>query len=81
MGLKDHKLFPMESNSVAKYQGRTNTRQNCSRVDAALKENLEFFVFSKVCRPLAQATRRTPSKELKFFTTAKIGLQINQSTL
>ena len=80
MDLKDLKLFPMEQISVTKIQGRTNTRQNCSRVDAALKENLEFFVFFKVCGPLAQATRRSQSKELKFFTKAKIGLQINQST-
>ena len=27
MGLKDHNLFPMESISVTKIQGRTNTRQ------------------------------------------------------
>ena len=80
MGLKDHKLFPMESISVPQIQGRTNTRQNCSRVDAALKENLEFFVFLKAYGPLAQASRRSQSKELKFFTKAKIGLQINQST-
>ena len=80
MGLKDLKLFPMEQISVPKIQGRTNTRQICSRVDAALKENLEFFVFFKVCGPLAQATRRSQSKELKFFTKAKIGLQLNQST-
>ena len=80
MGLKDLKLFPMEQISVTKIQGRTNTRQNCSRANAALKENLEFFVFFVVCGPLAQATRRSQSKELKFFTKAKIGLQINQST-
>ena len=80
MGLKYLKLFPMEQISVPKIQGRSNTRQNCSRVDAALKENLEFFVFFKVCGPLAQATRRSRSKELKFFTKAKIGLQLNQST-
>ena len=80
MGLKDLKLFSMEQISVTKIQGRTNTRQNCSRIDAALKENLEFFVFFKVCAPLAQATRRSQSKELKFLTKAKIGLQINQST-
>ena len=80
MGLKDHKLFPMESIPVAKIQGRTNTRQNCSRVDAPLKETLEFFVLFKDCRPLGQATRRSQSKELKFFTKAKIRLQINQST-
>ena len=78
--MKDLKLFPMEQISVTKIQGRANKRQNCSRVDAALKENLEFFVFFKVCGPLAQATRRSQSKELKFFTKAKIGLQINQST-
>ena len=80
IGLKDLKLFTMEPISVPKIQGRTNTCQNCSRVDAALKENLEFFVFIKVCGPLAQATRGSQSKELKFFTKAKIGLQINQST-
>ena len=80
MGWKDHKLFPMEQISVTKIQGRTNMRQICSRVDAALKENSELFVFFKVCGPLAQATRRSQSKELKFFTKAKIGLQINQST-
>ena len=70
----------MESISVAKIHGRTNTRQNCSRVDAALKETLEFFLCFRFCRPLAQATRRSQSKELKFFTKAKIGLQIYQST-
>ena len=80
MGLKDLKLFPMEQISVPKIQGRTNTRQNCSRVDAALKGNLEFFGFFKVCGPLAQATRRSQSKEPKFFTKAKIGLQLNEST-
>ena len=51
MGLKDHQLFPMEQISVTKIQGRTNVRQNCSRVDAALKENLEFFVFLKFVDP------------------------------
>ena len=80
MGLKDHKLLPMEQISVTKIQGRTNTRQNCCRVDAALRENLESFVFFRVCGPFAQATRRSQSKELKFFTKAKIGLQINQLT-
>ena len=70
----------MEQTSVTKIQGRTNTRQNYSRVDAALKENLEFFLFFKVCGPLAQATRRSQSREPKFFTKAKIGLQLNQST-
>ena len=80
MGLKDLKLFPVEQISKIKIQGRTNTRQNCSRVDAALKDNLDFFVFFRVCGPFAQATRRSQSKELKFFTKAKIGLQINQST-
>ena len=80
MGWKDLKLSPMEQTSVTKIQGLTNMHQNCSRVDAALKENLEFFVFFKVCGPLAQATRRSQSKELKFFTKAKTGLQINQST-
>ena len=79
--LKDLKLLLMEQTSVTKIQGRTNTRQNCSRVDAALKENLEFLVFFKVCGPLAQATRRSQSKELGFFTKAKIGLQLDQSTL
>ena len=81
MGRKGLKLFPMEQISVTKIQGRTNARQNCSRDDAALRENLEFFVFFKVSGPLAQATRRSQSKELKLFTKAKIGLQINQSTL
>ena len=80
MGLKNHTLFPMGSISEAKIHGRTNTRQNCSRVDAALKENLVFFVFFKVCRPLAQATRGSQSKELRFCTMAGIGLQIYQST-
>ena len=80
MGLKDLKLFPMEQISVPKLQGRTNTRQNCCRVDAAVKENLEFFLFFKVCGPLVQATRRSQSKEPTFFTKAKIGLQLNQST-
>ena len=78
IGLKDLKLIHMEQISVTKIQGRTNTRQNCSRVDAALKESLEFFVFFKVCGPLAQATRRSQSKELRFFSKAKIGLQLNQ---
>ena len=80
IGLKDLKLLTMEQISVPNVQGRTDTRQNCSRVDAALKENLEFFVFFKVCGPLAQATGRSQSKELKFFTKANIGLQLNQST-
>ena len=80
IGLKDYKLFLLGPNSVTKIQGRTNTRQNCFRVDAALKENLEFFVFFNVCGPVAQATRRSQSKKLNFFTKAKIGLQINQST-
>ena len=80
MGLKDLKLFPMEQISIPKIQGRTNAHQNCSRVNAALKENLEFFVFFKVCGPLAQATRRSQSKELKFLTKARIGLQLNQLT-
>ena len=75
MGLKDHKLFPTEQISVTKIQGRTNTRQNCSRV-----KNLGFFVFFKVSGPLAQATRRSQSKELKFLSKAKTGLQINQLT-
>ena len=39
MGLKDNQLFSMERIKVAQIQRRTNTRQNCSRVDAALKEN------------------------------------------
>ena len=80
MGLKEYKVFPLEQISVTKIQGRTNTRQNRSRVDAALKENLELFVFFKVCGPLAQATRRSQSKELRPFTKATIGLQIHQST-
>ena len=37
-------------------------------------------MFTKVCGPLAEATRRSQSKELKFYTQAKIGLQLNQST-
>ena len=49
MGWKDHKVFPMEQISVTKIEGRTNMLQNCSRVIAALKENLKFFVFFKVC--------------------------------
>ena len=80
IGLKDLKLFTMEQISVRKIQGGTNTRQHCCRVDGRLKENLEFFVFFKVCGPLAQATRMSQSKELKFFTKARIGLQLNQST-
>ena len=79
MGLEDLKLFSMEQTSVTKIQGRTNTRRNSSTVDAGAKEDLEFFVFFKVCDPLAQATRRSQSKELKFFTKAKTGLQLNQS--
>ena len=79
MGLKDLKLFTLEQISVPKIQGRTNTRQKCSRVNAALKENLELFVFFKVCGPLAQGTRRSQSKELKFLTKAKIGLHLNQA--
>ena len=80
MGLKDNQVFPMERITVARIQGRTNTRQNCSRVDAALKENSEFFGFSNIWGPFAQAIGRNQSKELKFFTKPKIGLQINQST-
>ena len=37
-------------------------------------------MFFEVCGPLAQVTRRSQSKELKFFTNANIGLQLNQST-
>ena len=37
MGFKGLRPFPMEQISVTKIQGRTNTRQNCSRVAAALK--------------------------------------------
>ena len=70
----------MEQISVTKIQGRTNTRQNCCRVDAALKEKLEYFVLFKVNGPLAQATISSQSKELNFFTKAKIGLQIYEST-
>ena len=80
MGLKVLQLLPMEQISVPKIQGRTNTRQNCSRVDAALKKNPEFFVFFKVCGPPAQATRRSRPKELDLFTKAKIGPQPNQWT-
>ena len=80
MGMKDHQLFPMETLSVARIQVRTNTRQNCSRVDGALKETLKFPVFFKVCGPMAQGTRRSQPEELKFFTKRKIGLQMNQST-
>ena len=79
MGLKDNQVFPMVGISVARTHGRTNTRQNCSRVHAALKENLDFFGFFKVCGPLAQATGRSQSKDFKFFIKPKIGLQINQS--
>ena len=75
------KLFTLkEAKWTSKIQGRTNTRQNCSRVDAALKEDFEFFVFYKACGPLAQAIRRSQSKEHKSFTKPKIGLRINQST-
>ena len=49
-------------------QGHTNTRQ------------MEFLVFFKVSGPLAQAIRRSQSKQLKSFTKPKIGLQINHST-
>ena len=77
---QDFKLFIMEQTSVPKIQGRAITRQDCCTVDAALKENLEFFVFIKVCGPLAKATRRSQSKELKFFTKAKIRLQLRRST-
>ena len=80
MGSKDHKLFPMEQISVTTIQGRTNTRPNPSKVDAALKENLAFFVFFSVSGPLVQAIRRSQSKEVRFFTKAKIGLQISQWT-
>ena len=45
-----------------------------------MKEDLEFFLFFTVCRPLAQAIRSSQSKELKSFTKPKIGFQINQST-
>ena len=61
VGLKDLKLFAMEQISVTKIQGRTNTRQNCSRVDAALKENLEFFVLFKVCGQQEGANPRSSS--------------------
>ena len=37
-------------------------------------------MFFKVFGPLAQAIRRSQSKELKSFTKPKIGLQINHST-
>ena len=37
--------------------------QSCSRVNADVKENLEFFVLFKVCGPLAQAARRRQSME------------------
>ena len=79
MGLRNNKLFPIGRFKVA-IQQRTNMRQNGSRVNAALKENLEFFVFFKVCGPLAQAIGRIQSEELRFLTKPKIGLQINQST-
>ena len=80
MSLKDNQVFPMEGITVTRIPGRTNTRQNCSRVDAALKGNSHFFGFFKVCGPLAQAIGTNQYKELKFFTKPKIGLQINQST-
>ena len=60
MGLKDLKLFHMEQTSVTKIQGRTNKRQNCSRFDAALKENLEFFVFFKVFWTLGTSNKKEP---------------------
>ena len=71
IGSKDNQLFPIERIEVAKIQGPINTRQNWSRVDAALKENVEFFVLFKVCGPLAQAISRSQSKELKFFKQAQ----------
>ena len=37
-------------------------------------------MFFKVFGPLAQAIRRSQSKELKSFTKPKIGLQLNHST-
>ena len=52
------KLFTLKMTKwTSKIQGRTNTRQNCSRVDASLKEDFEFFVFFKSCGGLAQAIR------------------------
>ena len=73
------KLFAyIEASWTSKIQERTNTFQNCSRVDAAQKEDLQCFMFFKVCGPLAKAIRRSQSKELKSFTKPKIGLHINQ---
>ena len=60
MALKNNQLFSIERIKVAKIQGRTNTRQNCSRVDAPLKENLEFFVFFKVFRTLGTSHWKKP---------------------
>ena len=44
MGLKELKLFPMEQISVTKIQGCTNSRQSCSRVNAAVGEPGVFCV-------------------------------------
>ena len=49
-------------------------------MNAALKEDLEFFVFFQVCGPLAQAIRRRQYNEFQSFTKPGIGLQIIQST-
>ena len=73
-------LFPIRRLKVANIQRPINTRRNCSRVDAALEENLEFFVCFKVYRPLAQAIGISQSKELDLCTKPIIRLPINQST-
>ena len=50
------KVFTLKvGNWTSEIQGRTNTHQNSSRDDAALKEDFEFFVFFNVCHLLAQA--------------------------
>ena len=80
-GVQKQSLHPhREASWTSKVRGRTNKRQDCSGVDAALKEDLQLFVFFTLFRPLAQAIRRSECKELTSFTTPKIGLQINQST-
>ena len=54
--------------------------QKCSTVNAAVKEDFEFFVFFNASGPLVQAIERSQSKEHKSFTKPKIRLQINQLT-
>ena len=42
------KLFSLKvAKWTSKIQGHSNTRQNCSRVDAAMKADFEFFVCNK----------------------------------